>query len=77
MTFERLTILFTASTLATRMAEKSERSDKKRRKVFGLSLNQQLMLDIQHMALDQDRYTNDLVEEALKDVLKKYGGKTK
>lgn len=40
-----------------------------------MSIDRQLMLDIQHMALDQDRYTNDLVEEALKDVLKKYRDK--
>lgn len=59
------------------MAGKGDGSDKPRRKVFGLSLDQRLMLDIQHLALDQDRYASDLVEEALKDILKKYGGKAK
>ncbi|MBX3325182.1 MAG: hypothetical protein KF682_04720 [Nitrospira sp.] len=59
------------------MAQKGTNSAIKRRKVFGLSIDRQLMLDIQHMALDQDRYTNDLVEEALKDVLKKYREKEK
>jgi hypothetical protein len=38
-----------------------KRQDKaeKPRKTFGLSLNRELMLEIQHLALDQDRYVNE------------------
>lgn len=54
------------------MATKGSNSSEKRRKMFGLSLDRQLMLDIQHLALDQDRYVNDMIEEAGKDLLKKY-----
>lgn len=59
------------------MATKGSTPPEKRRKVFGLSLDRQLMLDIQHLALDQDRYMNDMIEEAAKDLLKKYRGKGK
>ena len=54
------------------MATKGSNSTEKRRKVFGLSLDRQLMLDIQHLALDQDRYVNEMIEEAVRDLLKKY-----
>jgi len=47
------------------------------RKTFALSLNRGLMLEIQHLALDHDRYANDVVEEALQDLLKKYKEKGK
>ena len=30
------------------------------------------MLDIQHLALDQDRYVNDMIEETARDRLKKH-----
>jgi len=59
------------------MATKGSNSTEKRRKVFGLSLDRQLMLDIQHLALDQDRYVNEMIEEAAKDLLKKYREKVK
>ncbi len=56
-----------------------KRPDKaeKPRKTFGLSLNRQLMLEIQHLAVDQDRYVNELLEEAARDLLKKYAEKRK
>lgn len=47
------------------------------RKTFALSLNRALMLEIQHFALDHDRYANEVVEEALHDLLKKYKEKTR
>lgn len=47
------------------------------RKTFGLSLNRQLMLEVQHLALDQDKYVNELLEEAARDLLKKYRDKSK
>lgn len=59
------------------MAIKSNNLTGKRRKVFGLSLDRQLMLDVQHLALDQDRYVNEMIEEAAKDLLKKYREKGK
>lgn len=59
------------------MAIKGSNSPGKRRKVFGLSLDRQLMLDVQHLALDQDRYVNEMIEEAAKDLLKKYREKGK
>ncbi|MBY0248344.1 MAG: hypothetical protein K2Q17_11820 [Nitrospiraceae bacterium] len=31
-----------------------------------------LMLEVQHLALDQDRYVNEMIEEAARDLLKKY-----
>ena len=44
----------------------------KTRKTYGLSLDRELMLDVQHLALDEDRFVNELVEEALQDVLRKH-----
>jgi len=54
------------------MATKISNPPEKQKKVFGLSLDRQLMLDIQHLALDQDRYMNEMIEEAARDLLKKY-----
>ena len=42
------------------------------KKTYALRINRDLMLEIQHLALDQDRYVNDMIEEAAKDLLKKY-----
>lgn len=47
------------------------------RKLFGIRMDQAIMLEIQHLALDQDRYVNELLEEAARDLLKKYGEKKK
>jgi hypothetical protein len=48
------------------------------RKHYGVSLKKELMLDIQHLALDRDCYVNELLEEAMQDLLKKYAsGKKK
>ena len=54
------------------MVTKGGKPTANRRKVFGLSLDRQLMLDVQHLALDQDRYVNEMIEEAARDLLKKY-----
>ena len=35
------------------------------------------MLEVQRLALDMDRFTNDVMEEAMQDVLKKYREKKK
>lgn len=45
------------------------------RKLFGVRLDRALMVQLQHLALDQDRYVNELLEEAARDLLKKYKDK--
>ena len=47
------------------------------RKTYGLRLEQSLMREVQHLGVDEDRNGNDLVEEALRDLLKKYKRKGK
>lgn len=42
------------------------------RKLYGLRLDKALMSEVQHIAIDEDRYANELVEEALQDLLKKH-----
>jgi hypothetical protein len=37
---------------------------------------QTAMLEIQHLAFDQDRYVNQVIEEAARDLLKKYREKS-
>ena len=46
------------------------------KKNYGLRLNQALMLQLKHLAVDQKkRRINDLIEEAIRDLLKKYAKK--
>ena len=47
-----------------------EQADAK--KNYGLRLDQGLMKELNHLAVDEDRWLNDLVEEAIRDLLKKY-----
>ncbi|MCA9469815.1 MAG: hypothetical protein KC643_30825 [Nitrospira sp.] len=47
------------------------------RKAYGLRLDQGLMKELKYLGVDQDRNMNDLVEEAIKDLLKKYKKKGK
>lgn len=42
------------------------------KKNYGLRLDQGLMKDLAHLAVDEDRWLNELVEEAIRDVLRKY-----
>ncbi|NOT95743.1 MAG: hypothetical protein HOP00_05495 [Nitrospira sp.] len=49
----------------------------KPRKTYAISLDRELMLEVQHLALDQDRFINEMTEEALHDLLKKYREKKK
>ena len=44
----------------------------KERKMYGLRLEKALMQAVQHLGVDFERNANDLVEEALRDLLKKY-----
>ena len=47
------------------------------RKQYGLRLDLHLMREIEHLTVDQQRFLNELVEEALRDLLKKYRDKPK
>lgn len=44
----------------------------KPRKTYAVSFNRALMLELQHLALDEDRFVNELLEEAARDLLRKY-----
>ena len=45
---------------------------KPRRKQFGLRLAIDLMKEVKHYAVDEGKPLNDVVEEALRDLLKKH-----
>ena len=55
------------------MAEKPS----SRRKTYGMSLDLTLMKEVKHLAVDEDRNVNDVLEEAMRDLLKKYKKKGK
>jgi hypothetical protein len=42
------------------------------RKQVGFRLSVRLMKELRHLAVDEDKNLNDLVEEAIQDLLKKY-----
>lgn len=57
---------------------KRETEDKEsQRKNYGVRLNRDLMRQVQYLALDCDCFANDLIEEALQDLMKKYREKKK
>jgi hypothetical protein len=47
------------------------------RKPFTTSLNVPILKDVKKLAIDLDRGINDLLEEAMTDLLKKYESKQK
>lgn len=47
------------------------------RKQYGLRLSVPLMRTLQHLAIDEGKRMNDLVEEAIQDLFKKYRQKAK
>ena len=50
-----------------------EKSDKAApKKNYGLRLDQGAMKELAHLAVDEDRWLNELVEKAVRDLLKKY-----
>ena len=49
----------------------------KQRKQYGLRLDAQLMREIEHLSVDEQKWLNELTEEALRDLLKKYREKAK
>jgi hypothetical protein len=59
------------------MPKKSREKLEKLRKNFGVRLNRELMLEVQHIALDLDCFANDLIEEALAEIVKKYRDRKK
>ena len=42
------------------------------RKQYGLRINMQIMTRLEHLAVDEKKFLNELVEEAIEDLLKKY-----
>lgn len=56
---------------------KTDKKIEKPRKTYAVSFNRELMLELQHLALDEDKFVNDLLEEAARDLLKKYREKSK
>ena len=49
----------------------------KLRRQYGLRLDPQLMREVAHISVDEDKQLNELVEEALRDLVKKYRDKGK
>jgi predicted transcriptional regulator len=46
------------------------------RKVFSTRLDQDLIKELKHLAVDEGRALNDLLEEAIQALLKKYKSKS-
>ena len=42
------------------------------RKPYGIRLEKRLMQEVQHLGVDLERDANDLIEEAMRDLVKKY-----
>ena len=47
------------------------------RKLFGFRMEESLMRELRHLAVDEGRRMNDLAQEAFRDLLKKYREKRK
>lgn len=47
------------------------------RKVYSIRVNEQDMKQLKHLAVDTDKPLAALFEEAIRDLLKKYGKKSK
>lgn len=43
-----------------------------KRKTYGLSLDQELMKEVKHLAVDEDRNVNEMIEEAMQILLQRY-----
>lgn len=52
------------NSMATEGSEKGSTNLENRKEVLGLSLDRHLMLDIQHLALDQERYVNEMIRRS-------------
>ena len=51
---------------------KVDKKKEKPRKTYAVSFNRELMLKLKYLALAEDKFVNDLLEEATEDLLKKY-----
>ena len=60
-----------------RMAREKTADKTGPRKNYGLRLDQSLMRELSHLAVDEEKWLNELVEEAVRDLLKKYREKRK
>jgi hypothetical protein len=47
------------------------------RKQFGLRLRIRLIRELRHLAIDNEKNLNDMIEEAVEELLKKYRDKKK
>ena len=47
------------------------------KKVFSTKMDDDLVRELKHLAVDEDRNLMDLLEEAVRDLLMKYRSKTK
>jgi hypothetical protein len=56
---------------------KSSEKDSTSRKMYGIRLPEPLMRDVKHLAVDEGKPMNELVEEGLRDLMKKYREKKK
>jgi hypothetical protein len=52
-------------------------NDPIKRKNYGLSLDPDLMKEVRHLAVDQDRNVNDMLEEGMRLLVQKYKKKGK
>jgi hypothetical protein len=43
-----------------------------RKKTYGLRLDHALMKELAHLAVDEDKWVNEMMDEAVRDLLKKY-----
>jgi len=55
----------------------SREKDAVGKKTFGVRLDPALMKELQYLAVDKDRWINDLIDESIRDLLKKYREKKK
>ena len=55
----------------------TKKTQQPQRKLFGVRLDRALMVQLQHLATDEDKYVNEILEEAARDLLKKYREKRK
>lgn len=51
---------------------KADKKKEKPRKTYAVSFNRELMLKLKYLALAEEKFVNDLLEEATEDLLKKY-----
>ncbi|MCS6262400.1 MAG: hypothetical protein H8K11_01485 [Nitrospira sp.] len=55
----------------------SRKKDPIEKKAFGIRLDPALMKELQYLAVDKERWVNDLIDESIRDLLKKYREKKK